>query len=699
MKIEVRNMKDRQLLVISKLLDTEYLAINKLSHVLKVSARTIRNDVDEINQYLSKLAIPLISNKRGQLYFNLDSKEKEYLFHHLEIGTDPFLDPKKRQLDIIVSFLKAPQQVKIYEEQEKLHVSKSTMDKDMRQVREFLAQYSLTISTQQGAKIEGAERNIRTMIQQLVIENIDISKLTKESNIEGSDSYQIIAGYLNLQILRETNQVAKQLIHGGRYEGVSAREAEISILMTIWIKRVQEKQYIDDSQAFNWEVKDTKFLQSLEYLQKKFNLIVPKNELSYMVFLLKTFLGEKEVRLDKWNESELLTLRIIDYMSDVENINYNESEQLYEQLNYHISAFLQRQDNHIEIFNPLTEMLKTSYSMIYQDVANFFRTNYNKSVSEGEKAYITVYFSTYYEEKSKDQDFYYIAVLCNYGEATGQLLAANIVRNMNVEVVAVLGLQDINSLKKLNIDFVVKTIDEPTNSVPSFKMPPLPSQHDYQELKKFLVQRNIKQHTSLLRQNNNSTGNLIKDIISLIESQSQHDVSAQTVDQLINILAKYQIKIKESEVKPMLQDLLTEEKIQIHIKAINWREAIEKTSQPLLNSHSISYQYIAAMEESVEKFGPYIVIGPGIALAHARPEDGVSKLDVSVASLEKPIDFGNEVNDPVKIVFVLSAIDSYSHLNILKAIVNLINKPNKIEELFDKNDKQSFKETLLGVTK
>lgn len=147
----------------------------------------------------------------------------------------------------------------------------------------------------------------------------------------------------------------------------------------------------------------------------------------------------------------------------------------------------------------------------------------------------------------------------------------------------------------------------------------------------------------------------------------------------------------------MLQDLLTDDKIQIHITANNWCEAIEKTSQPLIKNKSINDDYVVAMEESVKKFGPYIVIGPGIALAHARPEDGVAKLDVSVASLAEPIKFGNKANDPVKIIFVLSAIDSYSHLNVLKAIVDLINKPNKIEELFNKEDKASFKKTLFGV--
>lgn len=691
-------MKDRQLLLINKLLSQGKLAIGELSHILTVSSRTIRNDVTEINQTLGDLALAQITNNRGQLTFHLSLKEKQTLARYLAIGADSFLDPKKRQLDIIISFLQAPKQVKIYEEQEKLQVSKSTMAKDIRQVRRFLAKYSLILNTQQGAEIIGVERNIRTMIQQLIVENVDISRLVEKKKFKGSDSYEIVIAYLKAQVLQQTNKTAQKLIHGGRYDGISARQAQISVLMAIWIRRISEKHYLDDGQVSNWEVANTKIRAELKKLLQKLNLTAPENEQSYMTFIIKTFLGEKEVRLDKWNQSELLTLRLIDYMSAVEKINYRDSEQLYEQLNSHISAFLQRQEDHIEIFNPLTTVLKTNYAAIYHDVSAFFTKQYHQKVSEGERAYITVYFSTYYEESSKEKGFYRVAVLCNYGEATGQLLAANLARNMNIEVVAVLGTQDINSLKRLKIDFVVKTIAKSTAPIPSFKMSPLPMQGDYAKLRSFIAETDIKKHHEPLNKQD-SGHNLLKDIVSLVETQTGHAVSAGVVDQIISILAAHQIDIKEREVKPLLRDLLTDDKIQIKIEANNWREAIEKASQPLLANRSINSQYVTAMEDSVAKFGPYIVIGPGIALAHARPEDGVAKLDVSVASLAKPINFGNKANDPVKIIFVLSAIDSYSHLNVLKAIVNLINKPNKISELFAQDNPADFKKILLGTTK
>ena len=149
----------------------------------------------------------------------------------------------------------------------------------------------------------------------------------------------------------------------------------------------------------------------------------------------------------------------------------------------------------------------------------------------------------------------------------------------------------------------------------------------------------------------------------------------------------------------MIEDLLTDQKINLNIDAKDWRDAIEKAAQPLLANKSINTNYIESMEKSVDKFGPHIVIGPHIALAHARPEDGVNNLDVSVATLKKPINFGNKQNDPVKIIFVLAAIDSYSHLNVLKAIINLINDQTRIEKLSEITNVKEFKDLLFSKVK
>lgn len=148
----------------------------------------------------------------------------------------------------------------------------------------------------------------------------------------------------------------------------------------------------------------------------------------------------------------------------------------------------------------------------------------------------------------------------------------------------------------------------------------------------------------------------------------------------------------------MLKDLVSDNQIQLQVSVKDWKDAIKVSAQPLLQQGFINKSYIQAMIDSVNQFGPYIVLGPSIALAHARPKDGALKLGVSIATLKEPINFGNPENDPVKIVFCLSTIDNHSHLNVIKAIVQLINDQKKVEHLSQITDIQEFRQVLFDIS-
>ena len=77
--------------------------------------------------------------------------------------------------------------------------------------------------------------------------------------------------------------------------------------------------------------------------------------------------------------------------------------------------------------------------------------------------------------------------------------------------------------------------------------------------------------------------------------------------------------------------------------------------------------------------GTYIVIAPGIAMPHARPECGAKKIGISLMTLKEPVVFGHKVNDPVKIVIGLCAVDHQTHLTALSELVEILNDKEKIE--------------------
>lgn len=89
------------------------------------------------------------------------------------------------------------------------------------------------------------------------------------------------------------------------------------------------------------------------------------------------------------------------------------------------------------------------------------------------------------------------------------------------------------------------------------------------------------------------------------------------------------------------------EHVAISVKANNWQEAIQASGNLLLHTGAITEDYIFQMIQSVKENGPYIVIGPGIAMAHARPSEAVREDAISLAVLERSVSFGSEENDPL----------------------------------------------------
>ncbi|GAK13216.1 PTS sugar transporter subunit IIA [Geomicrobium sp. JCM 19039] len=123
------------------------------------------------------------------------------------------------------------------------------------------------------------------------------------------------------------------------------------------------------------------------------------------------------------------------------------------------------------------------------------------------------------------------------------------------------------------------------------------------------------------------------------------------------------------------------EHVAISVKANNWQEAIQASGNLLLHTGAITEDYIFQMIQSVKENGPYIVIGPGIAMAHARPSEAVREDAISLAVLERSVSFGSEENDPVDLVFSFSAKGSDSHIKLIEQLSHVLLDDDKVTQL------------------
>lgn len=126
----------------------------------------------------------------------------------------------------------------------------------------------------------------------------------------------------------------------------------------------------------------------------------------------------------------------------------------------------------------------------------------------------------------------------------------------------------------------------------------------------------------------------------------------------------------------MLSDYITKDMIRVQVEAVDWEGAVRAGGELLLQSGVCEARYVDAMVDAVRELGPYMVLAPGIALAHGRPEDGVIKVGMSIINLSKPVEFGNETNDPVYLVISFGGVDKESHIGMLQELAGFLMEEN-----------------------
>lgn len=133
----------------------------------------------------------------------------------------------------------------------------------------------------------------------------------------------------------------------------------------------------------------------------------------------------------------------------------------------------------------------------------------------------------------------------------------------------------------------------------------------------------------------------------------------------------------------MLNHLLNKDVIKLNVECSDWKEAIKTGTALLMDKGYVEKSYEDAIFDNFKELGPYMVIAPHIALSHARPEQGVKKLSMSLVTLKKPVNFGSELNDPVKLVITLAASDNKTHLEALAQLMELFMNSEDLKSLLN----------------
>jgi len=129
-----------------------------------------------------------------------------------------------------------------------------------------------------------------------------------------------------------------------------------------------------------------------------------------------------------------------------------------------------------------------------------------------------------------------------------------------------------------------------------------------------------------------------------------------------------------------MESIIAKENMRVRQDAADWKDAIRLAGAVLEEKGSITSAYTDAMIAAVEELGPYMVIMPGFAIAHAAPCPAVLKEDLALITLAEPVCFGSP-NDPVTTILCVACIDRDSHMRALQTVAEALCGDGVMEKL------------------
>lgn len=684
MSLDARTIKILQKLIVSN----SYIEAAEIQKEFNISKRTFQYDIEKIDSELKIAGFSGIIKIRSKGFFLLGREKKkinEWLNSFVE-NTKVFT-AMERKIRIFIYLTATPIRVVTEDLIEWNEVSRNTVLQDIKQLKEVLKEFDLEIgfNSKEGKIVLGNEKNIRLFFvfyclnNEEIIENGDILKLIKNRVSINKDSLfsdiSFVKGALfniekELQ-LKYTDEIFERLI----------------LIVSFFVERIKQGNYVNNEIC---EVEDV--VEAADRLYQRFmeinSFIYDKAEIN---FLAKILLGANQIISSSKTEEKFVkcSKQIISDFERLACITFDQQEQLQNDLLLHLMPAYYRIKYQIEVINPSYQEIKKDYNDVFEITANAlqaFKKLLDLKIPDSEIAYFSILFGGYLTQKksilvTKKK----VLIICSKGIGTSRMIEQQLRQLFpkQIELLEPMSYREYEE-NKVEADFIVSTLPLMSSDIPVFIVSPI--LNDQQ--KKGLIQR-IAPH--MLRAESDTS--LLTTILETVAQFSIIEDREQLKEKLKLILFQTPID-NQAQTTPSIAELLPETRIQFKDSETNWKTAIETASDPLLKEGFISENYQKAMIKNVEKYGPYIIITPGMALPHAEPEDGAFKLGMSLLILKNSVAFSNKEKDKVKILIVLSSIDKYTHLNSLRQLTELVMKKEFLKKVIGMNSRREVFDLL-----
>jgi ascorbate PTS system EIIA or EIIAB component len=668
-------IEKRPATLLNHLLKVKHTTMNQVMDYTQLTKRQITYDLEKINYWLKERKLPPIQYK-GIHYIAMPNSVIDF-FQEQQYNSSArgfTLTEEDRLVSIYLYLFTRQELISSAHLIQLLRVSKNTVISDVKKANEMISPFLVKINytRQQGYHLKGTEFDKRVLVMH------HLSKLLNVPYGEKLIEYLLKEGYLDshFEHIQHIHNTLKQVEKNFELHFVEERLKQFSYFLLFYFYRQRERKFVsfhpDEMDVFKQDpmrIVTEKLMQQLQFENKD-------TELCYLTIqLLGLSLGNGFVQD---NNRDLLFKLCEQLVIDFESkacIAFEKKNEVVQTLYQHVKPAYFRMKYRIPINNPLLDQIKSEHKELYTIVKELLlpiESLLNITIPEEEIGFITIHFGALLEKPKQTMPKKKRALIVCPSGVSSSLMVKNQLQSLFSEITVgkTLSLQEFQEGDFADYDLVFSTVGLKTK-LPYFHVKPIMTP----------IEKN----------------SLINEVYRHLFGIEHHDISMRELVQIIeqftniydekglrNALSKFSFHKKVDVYRgkrPVLRDLLTKETIQIVEKLSDWEEAIRIAATPLYKKGVIESSYIDAMINNIKSFGPYVVIGPEVAVPHARPESWVNSVGISFLKLDEPVYFLNDKKYPVRLIFCIAAIDNTTHLTALSQLTKLLSHKDNIAML------------------
>lgn len=680
-------MRKRSTEILEKLIlsNSKSMEVKKLITTYRISLKTLRTDVNEINDFLleAKMSPTKLNEKEKLILLEKDIMKIQDRLNHMDTYSYK-MSREERQIYIIAELLMSQDYITMQNLAKKLNVSRNTILNDFETVKDYCLAFNVNVlmKSSKGIKIECDQKDRNNLLMQIFHD-------LEDDYMEKSFFHQLIQRKLGMKIplemikedLREYMEQQHMLVSDRVFSYVSI------YLFVILNRKINKKRRTVEKLTG-----DTASDNLLNWFADKYEVSINKNDVKDFGRYMKQHDFNISSEQKEINDVELYGIIVYFLQMVGEDIecSLQSDTVLIESLLEHIRTLKNWEDYDFEM--PLSDELPIPKEILEKTIEKnsiILERYLGYPLTKEMKESIMIHICAAFVRNLEYLNLLEVLIVCPGSMATGKYLEAQVKNYFDFRVAAVIPSRDVEEFLKSNkIDFVISTVNVRSESVPCVKVQAQLTMNDINAIQNiaFLLGRKENKSENESRYVEQNFLDVMKTFLEKLDASKRDDFFDE-------VYALMETKI-QSTGKSILAQMLDPSKIMIKQEKITWEQGILQAADILEKKGCVGSDYGKKAVENVKEYGDYIIISKGIALAHAgKKEAHVYKDGLSLVMCPEGIEFTE--GNIVYLVFCFAVAEEKDYLKLFQEIIALGKTQKKMKDILQQKNVVSLYHSLV----